>query len=82
MWGADLNGSKLNSANFRRASLDAVDFCGSDLSQANFDEADLSRANLSQVKNLTQEQLSTSRLCKTKLPKGIYLDSDRDCVVI
>jgi uncharacterized protein YjbI with pentapeptide repeats len=82
LWGADLNGSKLNSANFSRASLEAVDFCGADLSQANFDEADLSRANLSQVKNLTQEQLNTSRLCKTKLPKGIYLDSDRDCVVI
>jgi uncharacterized protein YjbI with pentapeptide repeats len=73
--GADLNGSELNSANFSRASLEAVDFCGADLSQANFNEADLSRADLSQVKNLTQEQLNTSRICKTKLPKSIYLDA-------
>jgi uncharacterized protein YjbI with pentapeptide repeats len=81
LYGADLNGANLNRTNFSGGCLEAVDFNGTDLSHANFSNTDLNRADLSRAKNLTEEQLKTSRLCKTKLPKGINLDSDRDCIV-
>lgn len=50
-----------------------------DLSSANLSSADLSDANLSNVKNWTKEQLSSARLCQTKLPVGADLNPNRDC---
>jgi len=79
--GADLNSADLNRTNFNGGCLEAVDFTGTDLNHANFSNTDLNKADLSHAKNLTEEQLKTSRLCKTKLPPGINLDSDRDCIV-
>jgi len=80
--GADLTDACFDGANFSGACLESVDLCGADLSYANLIDTDFNRADLSQAKNLTEAQMSTSRLCKTKLPKGIALNPDRDCIDI
>ncbi|MBF2049954.1 MAG: pentapeptide repeat-containing protein [Elainella sp. C42_A2020_010] len=50
-----------------------------DLNGTSFSGANLGGANLKEAENWSTEQLSSALLCKTKLPEGANLDSDRDC---
>jgi uncharacterized protein YjbI with pentapeptide repeats len=50
-----------------------------DLREANLSSANLSSANLIGAKNLTQDQLTTAKLCCTTLLEGITLAPNRDC---
>lgn len=91
---ADLSKASLSNSIFHRAvlmdaclyraSLFQADLSWADLSWADLGKADLRQANLSKAdlrtaKNLTEAQLSQALLCRTKLPKGINLNPDRDC---
>jgi uncharacterized protein YjbI with pentapeptide repeats len=84
LWGTDLSSTDLSSADISGAYLGAANLSGANLKDANLSGADLndanlSRADLSLAVGLTAEQVSTARLCKTKLPPDIQLDPDRDC---
>lgn len=67
--GANLQASKLRGANFSR-----VDFL-----RANLLDADLREATLENAINLSMEQIIQSKLCRTKLPDYIKINSDKDC---
>jgi len=57
-----------------------VDFQSSNLGRANLEGAYLESANLEGARlGLTQDQLTTAKLCRTTLPNGITLDPNRDC---
>jgi hypothetical protein len=71
---ADLRYVNFSQAYFRRANLSDADLRGTNLRNANLNGADLSR-----VKNWTEEQLGSAKLCQTQLPEGCNLDPDRDC---
>lgn len=77
--GANLGGANLGGADFSGADLSSAHLGGANLSFAMFSGANLSGANLNGAKNCTEEQLSSARLCRTKLPEGCNLDPDRDC---
>jgi len=91
LFGAGLRGAKLLDANLRDTDLRGADLRdtklgGADLTDADLREADLSYADLSGALGLTKEQFFKKSdndfspcLCKTKLPEGIDVDSDRDC---
>ena len=81
---ADLSRARLISTKLLGADLIGADLSGATLKDATLMDADLSGANLSSADlslavGLTAEQVSTARLCKTKLPPDIQLDPDRDC---
>ena len=76
---ADLSNADFGYVDLRGASLHSADLGGTNLRGANLENTDLRSANLTDVQNATKEQLSKARLCNTKLPEGIALDSDRDC---
>jgi uncharacterized protein YjbI with pentapeptide repeats len=82
--GANLNCAYLRDVDFSRACLSSANFSNAFLSDARFGRASLSNAifnnaNLSDARDLTVEQLSTAKLCNTKLPKGVTINSNRDC---
>jgi uncharacterized protein YjbI with pentapeptide repeats len=77
--GAELSCSKLENAHFICANLTSVRLSDSNLSGANLAGANLTDADLSCAIGLTKEQLEKAWICKTKLPKGIGIDSNRDC---
>jgi Pentapeptide repeats (8 copies)/Pentapeptide repeats (9 copies) len=72
--GADLSGAILARANLREAYLN-----GANLSGANLSETDLRGADLSEIKELSDAQLESAKLCRTSLPEGCSLDPNRDC---
>ncbi len=74
-----LIGANLTNAILVEANLQGVDLKNVNLDKACIDKANLVDADLSQAKNITGEQLSKAILCRTKLPKGIELDPNRDC---
>lgn len=86
---ANLSGACMKSANLSKADLSKADLSKANLSKANlseacmwdvnFSNADLSNANLSRGRNLTDEQLTLAKLCRTTLPDSITLDPNRDC---
>ncbi|MCY7275186.1 MAG: pentapeptide repeat-containing protein [Phormidesmis sp. CAN_BIN44] len=81
---ANLNGAFLIGASLMNANLMDADLSGANLINAKFrsaflDGTNLVGANLGSAKNLTAEQLKGAKLCQTKLPDGIGLNSDRDC---
>jgi uncharacterized protein YjbI with pentapeptide repeats len=76
---ADLTGANLRSAKLNGADLRDTKLSGAYLNSADLSGADLSGADLSGAEGLTKEQLEEAYLCKVKLPKGIYIDPDRDC---
>ena len=80
--GANLSGADLFDANLSDANLRGANLSGSDLFDANLSDANLIGANLSNARNLTEEQLSKARLCRTRLPEGTTLDPDRDCELL
>jgi hypothetical protein len=77
---ADLRGVHLRGAHLHRANLIGADLRGADFGKANLRDADLTQANLqgadlSEVRNLTQPQLSNANVdADTRLPDG--LDDD------
>jgi uncharacterized protein YjbI with pentapeptide repeats len=71
---ANLSGVDLSGANLIGADLIGADLIGADLSFAALSFADLRGAD-----NLTPYQLEAAKLCKTKLPREISLDPNRDC---
>jgi uncharacterized protein YjbI with pentapeptide repeats len=79
---AKLIEADLNEANLSRADLSSADFTGADLKKVNLEGAILRLTNLVDVNNLTDAQLSSSKLCKTKLPSDCNLNPDRDCLEI
>jgi uncharacterized protein YjbI with pentapeptide repeats len=86
---ADLSGAELIGTNFIRANLTEANFVGANLYRVSFNgtdlrgvilkDAKLGEADLSGAKNLTDKQLETAKLCKTKLPQNSKLNPDRDC---
>lgn len=77
--GANLMGSSLSYADLRGAYLMNANLFGANLRGANLRGANLRDANLTKVQDWTDEQLSQAILCRTILPEGSKLDSDRDC---
>ena len=75
MFGSDLINADLSDAKLIMAKL-----IGADLSGANLSNTDLRYADLNAVQGLTKEQLSSAKLCNTKLPSHIDLDPNRDCL--
>jgi uncharacterized protein YjbI with pentapeptide repeats len=70
--GADLSGANFSGANFSGANLIKANLSEADLSGANLIKADLSGANLLTTKNLTIEQVnSTKSLQNAMLPRTI-----------
>ncbi|MBE9098514.1 pentapeptide repeat-containing protein [Vacuolonema iberomarrocanum] len=69
---ADLSSADLSSADLSNSKLD-----GADLSGAIFQRTQLYEVDLTNVKNLTGEQLDNALLCKTTLANGEV--SNRDC---
>jgi uncharacterized protein YjbI with pentapeptide repeats len=86
---ANLQGAELSHANLKRALLEEANLQGAELFYANLEGAFLASANLEGAflegtelrgaENLTEEQLTTAKLCRTTLPKDITLDPNRDC---
>lgn len=75
--------ANLEGANFSDTELDRVTFFGAncrgaDFSNAVFWEVDLEHADFTGAK-ITAKQLEHVKLCRTKLPSGMSLNSDRDC---
>jgi hypothetical protein len=70
----NLNGAILTVSNLNGAKLDGAKLNGASLDGANLYEADLRFAE-----ELTEGQLETAYIYKTKLPQGIDIDHDRDC---
>ncbi|MBM0743890.1 pentapeptide repeat-containing protein [Phormidium sp. CLA17] len=83
--GANLSGANLSGANLSGATLNDANLSGANLSGANLSGANLSGANLSGAINWfwTEKQFVAqfvaAKLCKTTLPKGCDLNSNRDC---
>ncbi|MEP0924903.1 pentapeptide repeat-containing protein [Leptolyngbya sp. ST-U4] len=71
---ADLTG-----ADFRSAIMDGAQLQGADLEGAQLQGAQLQGADLENAKCLTKEQLSQSKLYKTKLPAGIDINPNHNC---
>jgi uncharacterized protein YjbI with pentapeptide repeats len=69
LWFTRLNGAILSGSDLKNA-----DMLGVSLTGVKLDNADLRNA-----KNVTQWQIGSALLCKTKLPTGIKLDPDRNC---
>ena len=81
---ANLQGAYLLGANLQRAGLLEANLQGAYLEEANLEgaylwEANLWEANLEGAKNLTEEQVTQAKLCRTTLPDDIALDPNRDC---
>jgi uncharacterized protein YjbI with pentapeptide repeats len=92
--GANLCGAQLMNANLSHANLGHAYLSGAQLMNANLrdanlrdanlrvaglKDADLVSADLSGAIGLIVVQLQHAKLCKTKLPEGLLLDSNRDC---
>lgn len=76
--GANLKGANLFNANLKGAWLIAANLEGVDLRSANLEGANLRNTNLYEA-NLERAKLGGIKLCRTRLPKGINLDPNRDC---
>jgi uncharacterized protein YjbI with pentapeptide repeats len=74
-----LNDSNLSGANLAGANLTGANLTGADLTGADLSRAILGDADLSCAIGLTRKQLEKAYFCKTKLPKGIDIDCNRDC---
>jgi uncharacterized protein YjbI with pentapeptide repeats len=77
--GANLAWACLQNADLRQAKLQGVQLAQANLQGANLEGANLERANLEWAKHVTSAQLTQAKLCLTRLPNGIELDSNRDC---
>ncbi|MBE9139800.1 pentapeptide repeat-containing protein [Nodosilinea sp. LEGE 07088] len=76
---ANLEGAVLVGANLKRANLVYTNLDEAILGDTNLDEAVLQGTNLEGASSLTNEQLTSAKLCLTTLPDGIALDPNRDC---
>lgn len=76
---ANLEGAYLWRANFEGADLGRASLKGAYLGSANFEGARLDYANLEEARSITQQQISSAKLCSTILPANISLDPNRDC---
>lgn len=86
---ADLSNADLTGTNFIRANLTETNFVGANLYRVNCNGANLKGAvlkgaklgetDLTGAKNLTDKQLDSAKLCRTRLPIDSKLDPDRDC---
>lgn len=92
---ANLSDAILSDANLQNVSVHLANLTRADLSNANLKDADLRwsdlyatcldganlhSTDLTAVKNLTEDQVRSGILCRTKLPEHITgLDPDRDC---
>lgn len=76
---ANLAFSNLEKADLREANLQEVTFAQSNLKEANLKNAKLAGADLKWAKGVTHSQLSQAKLCLTRLPDDIRLESNRDC---
>ncbi len=88
LFGANLAGADLKLANLVEAELPSADLAGAKLNGARLQGANLNSANLAGANlaganlegtNLSEDDLKEAKLCRTKLPKGINLNPDRDC---
>lgn len=79
LYSTNLNGTNLSCAILRGTILFNVNLSNADVSNADLNGANLGDADLSNARNLSREQLDHAILCRTKLPKGINLNPDRDC---
>ena len=93
LWKADFRRTSLAQADFQGANLEEADFRNADLYDVNFNDASfkgakfdkdsyLFKTNFLNSKDLTEDQLIKSILCRTKLPSNIRLDPNRDCKTI
>ena len=92
VWRGDFRRAVMANSSFRNTYLDESDFQGTDLMKADFYHASLKDANLKNAYlfmtnleggiGLTEDQLSESFICRTRLPINIDIDPDRDCDLI
>ncbi|AFZ21769.1 nSTAND1 domain-containing NTPase [Allocoleopsis franciscana] len=81
--------SQLENTNFQKAFLVKANFQGANLRDADFSEASLQEADFKEsilygtdirtAQKITDNQLESSLLCKTKIPAQSRLNPDRDC---
>jgi len=71
--------SNLRNANLRGANLRGTHLLKANLSGANLLRTDLREVNLEDSINLEEKQVIQAKLCRTKLPKHINIDADKNC---
>jgi uncharacterized protein YjbI with pentapeptide repeats len=76
---ANLSDTNLSDTNLNDADLRNADLRDAHLDHANLNDANLGHANLSDTGNLTEDQLTQAKLCRTTIPNDITLDPNRDC---
>lgn len=79
MRGTNFTQAELKKSNLQNADMRDANIAEADLEGTNFQGADLAGANLQGAVNLTEEQLTAAKLCRTTFPNGITLDPNRDC---
>ncbi|MBD2019208.1 pentapeptide repeat-containing protein [Leptolyngbya sp. FACHB-36] len=79
LYGAYLQGASLIDAHLQGASLNTADLKGANLNGAHLEGASLSGTDCSTAKFLIDSQLSSAKLCNTKVPKDSTLNPNRDC---
>lgn len=77
--GAYLVNSNLRNANLRGANLRGAHLLKANLSGAKLFRTDLSEVNLEDSINVDEKQVIQAKLCRTKFPRHINVDADRDC---
>ncbi|MEM1292006.1 MAG: pentapeptide repeat-containing protein, partial [Cyanobacteria bacterium P01_H01_bin.162] len=75
---ANLSGSILYAANLSHANLFNANLKKADLREADLRKANLFRADLAEAK-LSEESLTEAKICRTRLPQDLEIDSNRDC---
>ena len=71
--------SKLNKSNLRRVNLKKARLYNVDFLNTDFFKADLTDAIFENPINLNKQQILKAKICRTKLPKNLGVDPNRDC---
>jgi uncharacterized protein YjbI with pentapeptide repeats len=77
--GANLQRAYLVNSNLRNANLTGANLRKTNLSGADILHTNLREVNLEDSINLDDKQVIQAKLCRTKLPKYINVDADKDC---
>jgi uncharacterized protein YjbI with pentapeptide repeats len=81
---ANFQGSTFVDNNLRKIDLRGVNMRGSyllnvDFLGANLSDVDLTEATIEEPVNLTKEQITQAKLCRTKLPKYLDVNLNKNC---
>ncbi|WP_187329292.1 pentapeptide repeat-containing protein [Halomicronema hongdechloris] len=77
---ADLSNANLEGTKLVRADLSGANLNGANLNGTNFGSANFNGADLSGTKLKDFALLKEAKFCRTKLPDGIHIKPNRDCL--